>query len=145
GAAPGEPCLFPVGGRRSTAVGAANELTFVIAKEAPPTAAIQGRDQMDRRVASLLLYNTRLSLRRRLTDCGNPRERDQMDRHVASLLAMTGGGKSSLPPLPNGLALVRALATTSGDGPPCRCAPAIQHTFVIAKEGCRLRQSRQGS
>src|SRR5690606_25690755 len=40
-----------------------------------------------------LLMNTHLSLRRRLADCGNPREgRDQMDRHVASLLAMTGGG-----------------------------------------------------
>src|SRR5690606_14603947 len=34
-----------------------------------------------------------LSLRRRLGDCGNPRDwRDQMDRHVASLLAMTNRG-----------------------------------------------------
>src|SRR5690606_14616239 len=44
---------------------------------------------MDRRVAAPP-YKTRLSLRRRVTDCGNPREgRDQMDRHVAALLAMT--------------------------------------------------------
>src|SRR5690606_14771343 len=47
----------------------------------------EGREQMDRHVAALLPYNPRLSLRRRVTDCGNPREgRDQMDRHVASLL-----------------------------------------------------------
>src|SRR5690606_40684288 len=49
---------------------------------------------MDRHVAALLPYNTRLSLRRRVADCGNPRDwRDQMDRHVASLLAMTIGEK----------------------------------------------------
>src|SRR5690606_21272236 len=49
--------------------------------------------------------------------------------------------------LPDGSALVRALAMKVGDGPPHGCAPAIQHTFVIAKEACRLRQSkgRQGS
>src|SRR5690606_8565210 len=64
-------------------------------------------------VASLLPYKTRLSLRRRAADCGNPREsRDQKDRHVASLLAMTGGGKSSWPSPPRGSALVRPLATT---------------------------------
>src|SRR5690606_10893933 len=80
-----------------------------------PTAAIQGRARI-RWIATPLRschYNTRLSLRRRLADCGNPRKgRDQMDRHVAALLAMTGGGRSSLPPFPNGSALVRALAIT---------------------------------
>src|SRR5690606_37983857 len=45
---------------------------------------------MERPVAALLPYNTRLSLRRRVADCGNPRERkDQMDGHVASLLPYT--------------------------------------------------------
>src|SRR5690606_30933273 len=71
-------------------------------------------DGPPRHVAALLPYNTRLSLRRRVADCGNPREgKDQMDRHVASLLAMTGGGRSSLPAPPHGLALVRALAMTN--------------------------------
>ena len=38
---PREPCFFPVGGRRSTEVGAANEHVFVITSLAPPGVVIQ--------------------------------------------------------------------------------------------------------
>src|SRR5690606_9427882 len=100
---------------------------------------------------ALLPYNTHLSLRRRVTDCGNPREgRDQMDRHVASLLAMTGGGKSSWPPSPNGLALVRALAMTGGGRSSLPSSPnglalvrALAMTNVCSLKGAKpLRQCR---
>src|SRR5690606_12560459 len=86
--------------------------------------------ELDRHAASLLPYNTRLSLRRRVADCGNPREgSDGSPRRCAPRddrrgkvhcsfhasrfglgpsLAMTDGGRNSLSPLPNGSALVRA-------------------------------------
>src|SRR5690606_35254500 len=67
-----------------------------------------------------------------------------------ALLAMTGGGRSSLSPLPNGLVLVRALAMTIGDGPPRRFAPAIHHTLSLRRRvadcgnprDCRDRMDR---